>query len=231
MRIRIANPKIDPWMIAVPIGGVAIVAGAAWAVSRMLGDPPLPAGTPDPRVFRGVPFAEGGWRPRWPVVTTNKPGLVSYEDTSGTTHGNWARKFGAPREGTRWHVGIDIYADYLDPVIAMEDGTVLEIQHFNLGTYAILVQNDSGIVVLYGEVENGSWKEFGVYEGARVSKGNPIARVGCQRWTGNNCVSHMLHLETYVHGTTKNRQWYQGKDAPSEILDPTRYLLRASERA
>ena len=39
--------------------------------------------------------------------------------------------------------------------------------------------------------------------------------------------SHMLHLEAYLKGLTKNQRWLKSGAPPSHLLDPTDYLLRA----
>jgi murein DD-endopeptidase MepM/ murein hydrolase activator NlpD len=222
------NPSVEPWQIAIPVGAVALTAAAIWATVRLLGRG-LPPGVVAPMQFRGVPFAEGTSRPAWPVHTNHPDrGVVSYEDINGQIHGRWARKFGAPRDG-RYHVGVDVFAYDGDPVLAMDDGVVIKTQTYHLGTHAMLVDHD-GLVVLYGEIDPKSWNEFGVAPGVRVRKGQPIARVGCMVWSGSGCSSHMLHLETYTQGTTKNIPWYVGNNAPPNVLDPTMYLLRASER-
>lgn len=229
MRLRLPNPqRVEPWQILVPVGALALAGGASWLTMRLLSGG-LPPGVEPPQPFQGVPFASGG-RPVWPVVTTHpERGVVSYRDVHGQIHGRAARRFGAPR-GDRYHVGVDLFARPFDPVVAMESGVVLQVQTFHLGTNAMLVQHGDK-VVLYGEIDQGSNTEFGVGEGSSVSKGQPIARVGCMDWDGNVCESHMLHLETYACCPTQNIKWYAGSPPPALLLDPTKYLLRASARA
>lgn len=231
MRLRLRNqaPNLEPWMVAVPVG-VVVVGGLAYAVTTLLVDldGSLPPGVPEPAPVNGVPFAAGIRKPVWPVSTRHKKrGLVSYRDVNGNYHGNWSRRFGAPRDSRR-HVGMDLYGFHGDPVLAMGDGVVTATQTFHLGTHAIFVDHGD-TVVMYGEVAPKSWREFGVSKGTRVRKGDPIARVGCMVWD-DDCESHMLHLETYVPGTTRNKRWYVGSGPPPQILDPTRLLLQASAR-
>lgn len=217
----------SPWWIA-GVGGAVALGGIVYATATLLGDS-LPAGVAEPRSVSGVPFARVR-RPRWPVKTRSRErGVVSYTDVHGRTHGNWSRRFGAPRGG-RHHVGIDIFAHANDPVIAIADGVVIATQSFELGTDAILVDHGD-IVVLYGEVEPRSWRRHNVQVGSRVRRGQIIANVGCMNWSGYKCVSQMLHLETYRKGTRQNQRWYQGSSPPAAILDPTRMLLVASKTA
>jgi murein DD-endopeptidase MepM/ murein hydrolase activator NlpD len=211
-------------------GGLVVGGGLIYGLASLLGGGyGLPPGIPEPRQVKGIPFAQGGKRPYWPVLSSSSRGdEVAYQDVYGDFHGNWARRFGAPRDD-HTHVGIDLYANDGDEIVSTENGIVVGTQTFHLGTDAILVQTDSGIVVLYGEVAPWSWKKYGLQVGSRVSAGQPIARVGCMVGEPPNCESHMLHLETYVAGTTKNKRW-TGGSPPPEILDPSRYLLRASQR-
>jgi len=210
--------------IAGALGGVVVYLGARHVLRGHVAG--LPPGVVPPRPT-SVPFAMLNGSPTWPVVTRDKRlGMVSYTDIHDHVHGNWARQFHALREG-RWHVGIDLYANNGDPVVAIADGTVVAIQSFHLGSWAILVEHD-GVVALYGEVRPNSWQEFGVGVGSRVRRGQPIARIACMVGTESSCDSHMLHFETYVPGTRKNSPWYQGNPAPPAIRDPTWLLLTAA---
>ena len=218
----------SPVVAGVAIAAVGVTAFVLARALSGLGGAQLPAGVAPPKQ-KAAPFAPIPRHPVWPVVTNDsRLGQVSYTDIYGVTHGNWARQFGAPRsKDGRNHVGVDLYGDNGDPVVAIADGTVVGLQSFELGTWAILVEHD-GFVALYGEVGPKSWKEFGVQEGSRVKRGDPIGRVGCMQGSGSNCTSNMVHFETYRPGTRKNMRWYSGKNPPPEIFDPTMLLLVAA---
>lgn len=179
---------------------------------------------PDVAKIANVPFAIGPSNLKWPVITKHTRGNeVPYKKLDGKYIGNSSRSFGVPRQdGIRKHVGIDLYCYGDDLVIATESGTVVGIQGFLGPTKAILIQGDSGIVSLYGEVKNNSWSEFDIKKGTKVKAGQPIARIGI-----NNAGTSMLHFETYTKGTTQNAQW-KGSP-PSNILNPTKYLLQAQK--
>jgi murein DD-endopeptidase MepM/ murein hydrolase activator NlpD len=176
---------------------------------------------------RGAPFAAGPVRPVWPIhsASTNKRWhQVPYRDVNGTKHGRQSRAFKASRSG-RNHVGIDIFANAGDIVLAPESGTLVKEQNFLNsipGKDAVIMQGDSGVVILFGEVVAKSYEEFGHQLGSRVERGEPIGRVGLTKKG-----SHMLHFETYRQGSTRNRRWNKGTDPHPDILDPTAYLLRA----
>lgn len=173
-----------------------------------------------PKEVDGVPFATGSSTPVWPIITKNpRKFTVSYRSVSGEIIGNGMRRFLADRNG-KLHAGVDLYGNPGDKVLAMEDGEIVNFYHFFHGTYALIVQHASGLVVNYGEVENASWAPFGLKRGSYVKKGSPIARIGLM--SGG---SHMLHFEAYAPGTTKN---YKITDPPNKrTRNPTKYLLVA----
>jgi len=175
-----------------------------------------------PEMKFSIPFGAGDPNPIWPIITNNSKRLVvSYMTTSGSIVGNGARRFMTNRSGgEKYHVGIDLYGNPGDPILAMESGTITNHYHFYHGTYALFVQCNSGLVINYGEVKNKSWEEFGLSKGSKVKKGQPIARVGLM--SGG---SHMCHFETYMPGVTVNQRYFGGDSGA--ILNPTYYLLRA----
>ena len=168
-----------------------------------------------------IPFGSGASTPVWPIVTTHTQRFtVSYRAAGGQIIGNGARRFMAKRGDAKYHVGIDVYARDGDVVVACEAGQIVNIYHFFHGAYAIVVQCDTGLVINYAEVAHNSWKEFGLGEGSLIKKGQPIARIGTM--TGG---SSMLHFETYMKPTEKNKRYFGGDPGP--MLNPTYYLLRA----
>jgi murein DD-endopeptidase MepM/ murein hydrolase activator NlpD/3D (Asp-Asp-Asp) domain-containing protein/peptidoglycan hydrolase-like protein with peptidoglycan-binding domain len=183
--------------------------------------PPLPVPVGNPVPFAPTP-PYGSY---WPVITSIKDArLVSYmyEAPNGII-GKPGRRFLADRQhNRRWHVGIDLFANKGDVVVACEDGTIVGFSHFynaksGQPTNRLLVQHDSGVVVNYGEVTRDSLRRNGLAVGARVQAGQPIAFVG-DTW--------MLHFETYTKGTTTSHRWMKDeKTPPPQLLNPTRYLL------
>lgn len=178
---------------------------------------------------KNVPFAAGLSSSIWPIAKTKNDrwNEVAYKKTDGSYNGNSSRAFGSLRSGgDRYHVGIDLYCDDGDPCIACESGVIIGTQGFLNITKALLLQTDTGVVLLYGEIRNNSWEEFNISKGVRVKKGQPLCRIG-----KNQTGSAMLHFETYKKGTTKNYSWYVGQNPNSSILNPTKYLLRCLENS
>ena len=157
----------------------------------------------------------GGSSPIWPLAH-NDPKVA----TSG------GKSIGASRPNDRQHAGVDIIVKEGAIAVATESGKIVATNNWaGPDAKSLLLETDSGVVVNYGAVAPGSWKEFGVGKGTRVTAGQPIARVG--RYPGG---SAMLHLELYTSGTTKNEQWQHGEAPPDNLLNPTSYLQRASQR-
>lgn len=183
---------------------------------------PAPVPTTNPVPFAPAPPA-GSY---WPVVTSHRQGrAVNYLATDGTyVGGNASRRFLADRSsGARYHVGIDLYGNLGDPVVAIEDGRIVNFYPFCCGetktTWALLVEH-SQVVVNYGEVAPDSLRRVGLSRGDTVRAGQVIAYVG-----RNPGGSTMIHFETYVKGTRANKSWRKNQTRPSELLNPTKYLL------
>jgi hypothetical protein len=125
--------------------------------------------------------------------------------------------FGAPRENTRLHAGIDIYppAGRGAPVRAIKDGTVVRTGLFYTRytgeqTFAVLVDHGD-FVACYAEVQPlAQW----VVPGAGISRGQVFAYISG---------TVQLHFEMYAPGTTSWLSWYGPQ--PANLLDPTGMML------
>ena len=106
-----------------------------------------------------------------------------------------------PIWGTQiFHAGLDIGADYGDPVHAADSGTVVFAGWMGGYGNAVMIDHGGGMVTLYGH--NSS---ITVGEGEQVSKGQTIALAGS---TGNSTGPH-CHFEVRNHG---------------EVVRPLQYL-------
>lgn len=179
-----------------------------------------------PKPFQNVPFAQAAVVPVFPISPASKHKRrldVSYRDINGKGYGNGGRRFGTDRDD-RHHAGIDLFANTGDVVLAPERGVIIATQNFlptidGAGDDAMLIEGENGITFLLGEIDE---KAFGLGIGDFVERGQPVAKVAL---TSNN--NHMLHFETYRAGQLKNQKWLKGTPAPSHLLDPSDYLLRA----
>jgi len=181
-----------------------------------LADEPMPVPPARPILFAPLPPA-GSY---WPIVTQNAKGReVAFKRTDGTIVGNSSRMFLARRsDGGRYHVAVDLYADNRDPILACENGTIVNFYHFYRSTYALLVEHDN-YVINYGEVHQDSLSVHHLKIGDRVRAGQPIGLAG------KMYSSSMLHFEMYTRGTRSNKRYLQGGTPPKELLNPTKYLL------
>lgn len=166
----------------------------------------------------------------WPVISSHPQGrIVSYRTVAGAWIGRRARSFGANRSGgTRYHIGVDLFGRFGDPVVAIEDGRIVRFFPFCCGenktSWALLVQH-AQVVVNYGEVAPDSLQRNRLSVGSNVAAGQVIARVG-----RNPGGSSMIHFETYATGTNRTYRWMKGRSRPERILNPTRSLLDLQER-
>jgi murein DD-endopeptidase MepM/ murein hydrolase activator NlpD len=117
----------------------------------------------------------------WPV-----PGWLS------SPYGNRRDPFTG---GADFHPGLDISADYGQPVRATADGTILVAERS--GSYGNLVEIDHGygIVTRYGHLSR-----FGAVAGQQVHRGDVIGYVGS---TGRSTSAH-LHYEILLNGKLTN---------------------------
>jgi len=101
-----------------------------------------------------------------------------------------------PIFGTQiFHTGIDIAADYGDPIVAVDSGTVVYAGWMGGYGNAVMIDHGGGLVTLYGHNT-----AVLVSEGQAVEKGQLIAHAGSTGYsTGPHC-----HFEVRVHGETVN---------------------------
>lgn len=132
------------------------------------------------------------------------------------------------------HTGVDLYTTDGARVHAVEDGKVVDIEHFTgewdnspwwNNTDCVLVEGPTG-VVCYGEVSIPSHIQVGmnVYRGQWIADVKRVLKEGKERpdIMGHSC--SMLHMELYPHGTVKSSNGFD----PNLLHDPTPFLLNSS---
>ena len=89
------------------------------------------------------------------------------------------------------HTGLDMGKPFGTPILAVADGTVVAVQHTNigLGIYCV-IDHGGGIFTAYGHTSR-----VLVSEGEKVKKGDTVAEVGS---TGYSTGNH-FHLEVIEH--------------------------------
>jgi len=101
-----------------------------------------------------------------------------------------------------WHLGVDLDAEVGHPLVAVTDGTVLAIRHFDTardiedfwGNGLALLGND-GLVYIYMH-----WDRLagGVAEGSRVEAGDDIGVMGRSGFDSRKNIATHLHFEVLV---------------------------------
>lgn len=185
-------------------------------------------GRADDALVLEVPLAQGS-SPTWPI-----PGFKTFSKTSF----GGDRPFGS-KNPERYHAGVDIHAPRGTVVVAMEPGTVVAFQGWQSPTAkqrktmspelvqyrttkALLLELDSGPVIVYGALIPESWQEFGIAKGSRVSKGQPLGRVGTYP-----AGDEMLHIEARKPGARSAKPWFIAEGVPSTLLNVTPLLEEA----
>lgn len=134
----------------------------------------------------GYTWVQGSGALAWPVS--------SHEITSdfgGRYHPIYGRYI--------FHDGIDIAADYGEPVHAADGGTVIYAGWISGYGNTVMVDHGNGMTTLYGHNDS-----LAVSEGQGVSKGSVIAYAGS---TGNSTGPH-LHFEVRVNDDPQNPLGY-----------------------
>ena len=125
---------------------------------------------------------------------------------SGSTH--FRNEWEYPRPWGRIHKGVDMHAAAGTPLVAVEDGVVIQADWHHLGGRQVYFRADStGDVYYYAHLE--SWPTW-LWTGTRLEAGDPIGMVGS---SGNAVTSH-LHLG-----------WMPGSEAVDLVTLENAYFL------
>ncbi|MGD9697248.1 MAG: choice-of-anchor P family protein [Thermoleophilia bacterium] len=100
--------------------------------------------------------------------------------------------YGAPRAGTGWHHGNDLFADRGTPVVAVADGTLSKVGVNTLGGNRLWLTDEAGNQYYYAHLS--AYAPASV-EGARVRKGQVIAFVG----NTGQAITTPPHLHFEIH--------------------------------
>lgn len=124
------------------------------------------------------------------------------------------------------HPGIDLYCDYDQEVVAIEDGIITNIEIFTgpnanpkspwwNETFSIMIEGASGAI---GYCELLPLPHLKI--GYKVKEGEIIATIipVLKKDKGNGTT--MLHLEHYVPGTKDHVTWVLDTEKPKELLNP-----------
>jgi murein DD-endopeptidase MepM/ murein hydrolase activator NlpD len=114
--------------------------------------------------------------------------------------------YGAPRAGTGWHHGNDLFADRGTPVVAVADGTLSRVGVNTLGGNRLWLTDDRGNAFYYAHLSAYAPEAL---EGARVRAGQVIGFVG----NTGQAITTPPHLHFEIH------------PGDGDSVDPYPYLL------
>jgi hypothetical protein len=134
------------------------------------------------------------------------------------------------RRSFYYHPGVDLYCSDLQVVHAMEDGKIVNIEHFTgaeadppspwwHNTWSIMIEGAHGVIG-YCELKPFKHLQVGMssYEDEPIGLVIPVLK----KDKGNGTT--MLHLEHYVPGTKQHATWKLDTPKPPELLN-SRLLL------
>ncbi len=127
--------------------------------------------------------------------------------------------YGAPRAGTGWHHGNDLFAPRGTPLLAVADGTLSKVGVNTLGGNRLWLTDDAGNAFYYAHL---SAYAPAAVEGARVSAGQVIGFLG----NTGQAITTPPHLHFEVHpggGDSVNPYpyliaWQRGSDIPRAFI-------------
>jgi hypothetical protein len=135
-----------------------------------------------------------------------------------------------------FHTGVDLLCKHLQPLAAVEAGTIVSLQDFSKNknkqqqeqnnnprynnTRVILIEGKTGVVA-YCNVKESENIKVGMKVNAGDIIGN-VVRVNKNKRENDIC---MLHLELHEHGTRKRVTWSFVFPKPVQLLDPTEHLV------
>jgi len=132
-----------------------------------------------------------------------------------------------------YHTGVDLLCNHMQPLAAVEAGTIVGIQNFSKkntnekkspwfnNTRVILIEGKSGVVAYCNVIEGADTKV-----GQKVEAGDVLGNViKINKGKSNKNDVCMLHLELYEEGTRKRVAWSFMFPKPPQLLDPSIHLV------
>jgi murein DD-endopeptidase MepM/ murein hydrolase activator NlpD len=196
LELTAAAGTADPVPPATTDAAPPITTGAATATAPTTAEAPVTA----PFV---TPPALG--LPRQPAPAVAIPDGAGYVfPVAGEA--SFTDDYGAPRAGTGWHQGNDLFAPTGTPLVAVADGTLSKVGVNTLGGNRLWLTDDAGNEFYYAHMS--AYAPASV-EGARVRAGQVIGFVG----TTGDAITTPPHLHFEVH------------PGGGDSVDPYPYLL------
>lgn len=218
------NENAD-WLVDNDVPGIRRKCKAKFKTSTPNGPPNNLDGLPDAPLPTGTYY--------WPLKNPRTTKVYSGDFLKKNSDHTY-RHIGAGRDKqssgkyNRVHAGVDLFGKSGDVVVACESGKIVNFYRFYGFTrhdkttgavWSVIVQNDSGTVINYGEVNSNSNTTYNWKVGDRLEAGDEFAVLEKMR------DDSMLHFETYANGTKSNTSWSVFKSSPpANLRNPTKYL-------
>ena len=170
------------------------------------------------------------------IVTCVKDALrwqlpIPVDDFTGFPMSGHPGSFACQRKHEK-HTGVDLYTTNGQKVEAVENGTIVGIEHFTgewdntpwwENTNCVLIEGATG-VVCYGEIDQASGLQVGdkVVQGEYIGNVKRVLKNGKERKDIPGHSTSMLHMELYPHGTTKASNGFE-----KHLNDIMPFLLEA----
>jgi murein DD-endopeptidase MepM/ murein hydrolase activator NlpD len=119
--------------------------------------------------------------------------------------------FAAPRAGTGWHHGEDIFAPLGAPLLAVADGTVFSVGWNDVGGYRLWLRDKQGNQFYYAHLS--AFSQL-AQNGAQVKAGDVIGFMG----NSGDAQGTPYHLHFEIHPVQMLYQGYDGVIPPYPIL-------------
>lgn len=160
---------------------------------------PLPV-TPAPAIVPAAPRAPAVAGPA-PRLLPGTPGAATVPAGTGgpvfpvAGENSYGDDYGAPRAGTGWHQGNDVFASVGTPVVAVADGTISKVGWNTLGGNRLWLTDGAGTAYYYAHLSAYAPVAF---DGSRVRAGEVVGYVGN---TGQAATTPPhLHFEVHPGG-------------------------------
>ena len=176
-----ATPSADGAQAGAPLPTAPPVSSGAAAG----GDVPPAVSAPDASPSLGLPRRDPGAA----AGTPSPQGYVFPVLGNGV---GYSDDYGAPRAGTGWHQGTDLFAAMGTPVVAVADGTLSKVGVNTLGGNRLWLTDDAGTEYYYAHL---SAYAPATADGARVRAGQVIAFLG----NTGQAITTPPHLHFEIH--------------------------------
>ncbi len=192
------GPSPDPGSAPSAPGAATPSADGAAAAPPARALPTAPVAPSAPAATYTPPVAPGGASPSLGLPRQDPGTAVGVPSTQGYAFPvlgdgvSYSDDYGAPRAGTGWHQGNDLFAPMGTPIVAVADGVLSKVGVNTLGGNRLWLTDDAGHEYYYAHL---SAYAPGMTDGVRVRAGQVIAFLG----NTGQAITTPPHLHFEIH--------------------------------